>query len=86
MVAFERVLPREGDNPLRLVDRQPVIAPNPNIVFDRASEALAPVVELTHADADSANHPAPWQLGLVGLGPDETDQFVPRVIGNPLAL
>jgi hypothetical protein len=50
------------------------------------AEAFLPVVELAGADADPGEEATDGDVGLVAPAPDEIDDLVARVVGNPAAL
>jgi hypothetical protein len=50
------------------------------------AEALFPIVELAGADADPGQEATDGDVRLVAPVPDEIDEFVAGVVGDPAAL
>jgi hypothetical protein len=65
---------------------EPVVARHPGVVFVDLAEALFPVVEFAGADADPGQEAIDGDLRLVAPGPDEIDELVAGIVGNPATL
>jgi hypothetical protein len=73
------------DDPLFLVVGEPVIAWHPGVVLVDFAEAAFPVVELAGADAEPGQEATDGDIRLVAPGPDEVDELIAGVVGNPAA-
>jgi hypothetical protein len=62
-----------------------MIARHPGVVFVDLAEAVLPVVELAGANADPGEEATDANLRLVAPAPDEIDDGVTGVVGNPAA-
>jgi hypothetical protein len=62
-----------------------MIARHPGIVLIDFAEAMLPVVELARADADPGQEATSRDLGLVAPVPDEIDDGIAGVVGDPAA-
>ena len=85
-ITFERIGPREGANALLFVIGEPVVAWHPGVVLVDLAEAQLPVVELAGADADPGHEATDGDFGLVAPAPDEIDDGVAGIVGDPAAL
>jgi hypothetical protein len=62
-----------------------MIAWHPGVVFIDFAEAMFPVVELAGADADPGQEAPGRNFGLVAPVPDEVDNGIAGVMGDPAA-
>ena len=82
-IAFKRVLPGKDTDPLFFVVSEPMIAWDPGVVLVDLAEALFPIVELAGADADPGHEATSRDLRFVAPIPDEIDDRVTGIVGNP---
>ena len=82
-IAFERMRPREGADPLLFIVGEPVVAWHPGVVLVDLAVAFLPVVEFGGAQADPTEETADGNLGLLGLGVDEIDKVIAGVMRHP---
>jgi hypothetical protein len=68
-----------------LVVGKPMIARHPSVVLVDLAEAVFPVVEFAGADADPRKEATDGNIRLVAPVPDEIDELVAGVVGNPTA-
>jgi hypothetical protein len=55
-------------------------------VFVDLAEAKFPIVEFARADADPGQEATDGDVRFVAPGPDEIDELIAGVVGNPAAL
>jgi hypothetical protein len=68
----------------RLLPRfEPPVAGDQGVVLVGGSVARLPIVELAGGDAEPADEPPDGDLGLLGPVPDEVDDGVAGVVGDP---
>jgi len=84
-VAFERVGAGEGTDTQLFVVGEPVVTRNPGVVFVDLPEAQFPIMELAGSDADPRKEATDGDLRLVAPVPDEIDDGVTGVVGDPAA-
>lgn len=72
----------EGNDGLILLVGEPVVPGHGGVVLVGLAVALAPVEELAASDAEPGDEALSSELGL-GPGPNEVDDGVARVVGNP---
>lgn len=73
----------KGDDGLLLLVGQPVVPGDGAVVLIRLAVALAPVEELASSDAKPGDETLGGKLGLLGPVPNEVDDSVADVMGNP---
>jgi hypothetical protein len=84
--AFERMGPREGDDAMFFVIGEPMIAWDPGVVLVDLAEATLPILELAGGDADPGHEATGGDVRLVAPDPDEIDDGVAGIVGDPAAL
>jgi len=63
-----------------------VVAGHECVVLVDLAEATLPVVEFADADADPGEETTSRDVGLVAPAPDEIDESVAGIVGDPAAL
>jgi hypothetical protein len=84
-VTFEPVLASKSADALLFVVGEPVVARHPGVVLVDFAEAMLPVVELARTDADPGQEATDGNIRLVAPNPDEIDQLIAGVVGDPAA-
>src|SRR6185437_117429 len=82
-VALQGVGPVELEDGRLLPRFEPPVARDQGVVFVGRSVARPPVVELAGGDAEPADEASHGDLGAFGPVPDEVDDGVAGVVGNP---
>src|SRR4051794_3486209 len=82
-VALERAARVEVDDGSLLPGLEPAIAGDQRVVLVGHPVASAPIVELAGGDAEPGDEALGGDLGAFGPAPDEVDDRVAGIVGNP---
>jgi hypothetical protein len=82
-VAFEGMVPVEHEDGHLLPGLQPPVAWQQGIVLVGQPVASLPVVELAGRDPEPGDEPGDGDLGSVRPSPDEVDDAIAGIVGNP---
>jgi hypothetical protein len=85
-ITLEWVLAGEVADAFFLIVGEPVVARYPGVVLVDLAEAKLPVVEFAGADADPGEEATDGDIRLVAPVPNEIDDLIAGVVGNPPAL
>lgn len=82
-VTFERVTPVEIDDGRLFPGLEPPVARDQGIVFVGEPVARLPVMELAGRDPEPGDEPGDGDLGSLRPSPDEVDNGIAGIMGNP---
>jgi hypothetical protein len=85
-IAFEGMPAGKSADAEFFIVGEPVVTWDPGVVFVDLAEAFFPIVELAGADADPGQEATDRDFGLVAPAPDEIDELIADIVGDPAGL